>query len=325
MAIRGARVYAMRVGSLLRVGWVVLLSIALARCGGIIAGGSDGGDASAGGACSSTSACASGWVCGFPVSQGCSATGQCVPASTLACKGIACGCNGMSVSECGGYATAPFAHTGPCGIDIDSGCDVSGLACELCDVSGYSPVPMAKPLLETSACTPAQITSFVAACFSPNATQQTCTAWQTSVGDAGPCLPCLFTLQSAATWGALVCTTQQCSLNTGGCVDLELNQVNQEKGQGGSGSCGDLLTNAYGCVDYACSTCSTTGTPGSTDFDVCSQSANANECKQYYSPISSTTGPCSALNDDAGPTSRCFPQTDTDVPSFLNVFCGTGQ
>ncbi len=247
--------------------------------------------------------------------------GQCVPASTMACGGQGCGCNNLAVTQCGSYASAPLASEWSCSDVADSGkppppC-VSSVACEQCDVSGYSPTVMSKPLVELNACTQQEMADFVTACFSSTATQQTCNAWQMSVSDAGPCVSCVLTLQSSSAWGAFVCTSSTCTTNIGGCVDLVLGEVSQEKKAGGSGSCGDLVNAAYGCQFYACDTCST------PDFDTCVQSASANECSSYETPITSPSGPC-PLTMDAGPIAKCFPQANTDITSFLNVFCGTG-
>jgi len=199
----------------------------------------------------------------------------------------------------------------------------SGLACELCDVSGYTPTTQSKPTVMKGACTAQQITDFGTACFGTSATQTTCNNWQTANADAGSCVSCVFTLQSAAAWGALVCTSTSCSLNSPGCLDIELNQIAQEKQAGGTGSCGDILSDSYGCQDYACGTCSTTGSP--SDFSTCTTAALNAECKSYGDKFS-TDPACASLQGDAAPAGamNCFPQADTDVPNFVNVFCGTG-
>lgn len=208
----------------------------------------------------------------------------------------------------------------------DSGVCGSGLACEQCDVSGYSVTTQSAPSATANACTQTQITGFAAACFGTAATQTTCNTWQTAnTPDAGGgnCLNCLFTLQSTSAWGFLVCTSSSCSINTPGCVDLVLHQQAQEKVANGAGSCGDLINASYGCQDYACSTCATTGAPNS-DFDNCAKSAVASECKSYVTPIDSPTGPCATLQGDAAPAAanNCFPQSDADIPNMANMFCG---
>ncbi|HSQ63216.1 MAG TPA: hypothetical protein VLM85_08365 [Polyangiaceae bacterium] len=314
----------MRVG-VLRLVLVVGVSAAVARCGGVIAGGSDGGgDGSSSGSCSTSANCPSGQVCYFPISGGCAATGSCRPMVACSKGPTACTCNGTTTQACGpaGYTPTPVQHMGACGDgDVGPGpgpCG-SGVACELCDVSGYAPTPVSQPATMHNACTPTEMANFATACFSTSATAQTCQAWQTAEADAGSCLGCVFTLQSAATWGPLVCTSSSCIVNTAGCVDVVLQQTAAEKSAGGPGSCGDLENASYGCEEYACGTCS------STDFSTCVQSATANECKSYEDAVASTAGPCAMLDTDAAPgAAKCFPQTDTDIPSFLNVFCGTG-
>jgi uncharacterized protein (TIGR03382 family) len=207
------------------------------------------------------------------------------------------------------FSIAPAAH---------AACS-SGLACEQCDVSGYSPTNQAPPLgPSTGACSDTDIQDFVTACVDTSATQATCSAWQTSAPAA--CSACIVTTNTAASWGALVCASTGCQFNTGGCVDLVLGQVSQEASSGGNGSCGDLINASYGCQDYACGTCS------STDFTTCDQSAIANECASYSAPVTSTTGPCAVLNGDAGPpqAATCFPQTVADDNAFIAYFCGGG-
>ena len=206
------------------------------------------------------------------------------------------------------------------GGDSGPGC-ASGLACENCDVTGYTAVQQGKPVAMPGSCTAAQLQAFVTACFSSGASQATCTAW--SQQDSGACGTCLApVLQSSANWGPFDCATSSspCGANSGGCVDLVTNSVSTEKGQGGAGSCGDLVTVNFGCQDYACGTCST------TDFQTCDQSATANECKSYVDAVTSDTGPCGPINGDAAPAKAqsCFPQTDADNVNFVDIFCGTG-
>ena len=319
----------MRVG-VLRLVLVVVVLVPLARCGGVIAGGSDGGaDGSSGVPCSASGACPTGLACFYPISEGCGAVGQCMPFSTGCKPGPGCGCDGKTaLVVCGspGYAKEPIQYAGPCadgGTIGPDGCH-SGLACELCDVSGYTPTPVSRPMAILNACTTSEMNDLATACFGTNATQQTCNAWQTAQGDAGSCLPCVFTLQSAAVWGPIVCDSTSCSVNTAGCVDMLLGQVAAEKASGGPGSCGDLIDASYGCQDYACSTCSSNGAPNS-DFNACLASAVSNECKAYADAVNSTTGPCATLEGDGGAAAAvCFPQAANGIPVFLNLFCGTG-
>jgi hypothetical protein len=175
--------------------------------------------------------------------------------------------------------------------------------------------------VHVGACTQTELQAFVTACFSSTSSSATCTAW--SQQDSGACGSCLApVLQSQTTWGPFDCQTSSspCGANSGGCVDLVMNQVSQEGITGGSGSCGDLVTTNFGCQDYACGTCAT------TDFQTCDQSAVANECANFVSQVDSATGVCAGINSDAAPPklSSCFPQSDSDNVNFVDIFCGAG-
>ena len=203
----------------------------------------------------------------------------------------------------------------------------SGLACEECNVSGYAPVQMAKPLAVVNACTLTQLQAFVTACFSSGASSSTCTAWEQA--DSGACGTCLEpVLQTSASWGPFDCATSSspCGANEGGCVDLVLNTVSTEKSQGGAGSCGDLVTINFGCQDYACSECEAPNDTNAADGTACDQSAVANECVQYVNAVESGTGACAAIDGDSAPpnSASCFPQSDAQNVDFVNIFCGTG-
>ena len=301
-------------------GWVMVLGFA-AACGGSLAttdgrndGGMDGPITM--GPCTSSSDCPSGSQCLYPANGGCSAAMQCIPVSLGQCKGEpACSCSGMNITICGG-ATEPVAHVGPCLTEIEGGC-TTNVACENCDVSGFTPPELAKPTEMPNACSASQLAAFVVACVSSTSTSTTCNAWL--MQDSGTCGTCLtFSQITAPTWGPFYCTSSSCTLNAGSCVDLELKTVGQEKKQGGPGSCGDAVTTAYACDDYVCGSCTTM-----SDSSQCYQDAAMNECAAQSSVLQNPTGPCAALTTDAGP-SVCFPSTDADMVNFINVFCGTG-
>ncbi len=206
----------------------------------------------------------------------------------------------------------------------DSGCTPgSGLSCETCDLSAYTPPSMGVATLTLNACTNQQMTDFVTACASSTATTATCQAWFNQ--DTGACAKCLTPNKPTdAAWSAGWCDSQQgpCPFNSGGCVDLITKTVNNEKAKGGAGSCGDLITSAFDCQLTACSACT-----AQSDFTACSKSAEAAECVAEFNAYQSTTGACASLlaADGPAPTDVCFPQTDADVVKLLNIFCGTGQ
>lgn len=202
-------------------------------------------------------------------------------------------------------------------------CPSGSPACEVCDVSGYSPAPQVAPIgPKSAACPAADIQAFETACLATAATSATCQAWQTSEKTSNQnCLSCVFTQTTGTKWGPLVCDNNGCKLNIPGCLDMALGQVAQENATS-NGSCGDYLSANYGCQDQACSAC--TG----NDATTCFNDAVANECKTYADAFQNAT-PCAALNSDAPPAnvSNCFPAsqtgfTDQEFINFFNFFCG---
>jgi len=205
----------------------------------------------------------------------------------------------------------------------------SGLSCEVCDVTGFSVSPMAKPFgPHANKCSAAQLTSFDTACLADAATQATCSTWEKDTNNSA-CLACVVTNDTGANWGPLVCGSTTCSLNVPGCLDLALNQVSQENGT--NGSCGDLLNASYECQDYACSACNVAADGGSdpTSFSTCDNAALQAECKSYSDAFDSSAN-CSALQGDTIPTAVqvCFaadPQTgftEQEVLNMVTYFCG---
>jgi hypothetical protein len=280
-----------------------------ASCGGVISGGTDAGsDASS--TCSTDSDCPKGDACLFPVNGGCSATRACLLAN-VECKGLpACACDGTDVSACGPGAIKPIAHSGPCEGPPPS-C-ASGLACEVCDVTAFAPTPQSPPFASINACSSSQIADLVTACLSSSATSATCSTWQSA--NAGPCAACVVTPSTSMNWGPIVRRSDGSSaLDSGGCVDLTLQEVAQEKATGGSGSCGDAYNDELECIAYSCGKCI-----GTADSTTCSTSAAVNECQPYVQAVK-TSPLCGGLD-----ATVCFPQSDVDFAALINVFCGTG-
>jgi hypothetical protein len=305
----------------MRFAFLLPLAIA-ASCGGVISGSNDGGGVDGGGGdvalgqpCNTSADCANGGDCAYPVNGGCAAAKQCFPRK-MDCKGgIDCACGGSTTfDDCNGGAQKPIAHSGPCDQPPPPpppSCN--GPACEVCDITGFTVSPQSKPYDATHACSQQDIASFVTACLSSSATQQTCSSWQKSDAGTSACFACLVTQDTSANWGPIVCTSNGCTLDTGGCIDIVSGQVAMENGT--NGSCGDLTNAANECVDYVCGACQ-----GTSDDTVCVDDAQKIECKSYFDATANAS--TCALFD--GGANECSPQSDADYPSFLNIFCGTG-
>jgi hypothetical protein len=296
----------------MRLAFLLVPSAIAASCGGTIAGGPDGGsdsgsDVSA--ACSTSADCPNGGDCAYSITGGCNAKKQCFPPKQQ-CKGsLLCACDGTDAfDDCNGAAQKPIRHTGVCLGDCSA-----GLACEVCDVTSFSVSPQAKPLGGTHACSAQDISSFVAACVSVSATQTTCSAWQQADAGVSGCGACILTPVTSAMWGPILCQANNCTTNTGGCIDVVSGQVAIENGT--NASCGDLTNAANECSDYACGACTTP-----PDNTTCANDTRQAECKSYFDAANNASV-CAHL--DAG-SNNCSPQSDADWASFINVFCGTG-
>lgn len=324
----------MRVGMWLRFPWVVGLMVPIACCGTTTTLPGDASLDVSPKACTTSSDCPTGYTCFFRPTDGCNAKGQCFAGKAVNCSQYSwCSCSWAITPMCsstGGLVTLPVFY----GVCPSECLGKAAIACAACDTSGYPVTTMSKPVATPGACSGAQITSWITACHN-SSIPTTCRAWHAAQPQAGMgsgCSACLrATPDSAATWGAIHCAdATHCSNNIPGCVDLVTNGINQERQAGGSGSCGDLISALEGCENYMCGACpSNDGTGGGftgSSEALCEQSVLANECKSYDTPIESATGPCALINGDAAPpkVSRCFPQSDADLPDFFDVFCGTG-
>jgi len=259
--------------------------------------------------CASDSDCPNGERCAYPDKGGCKAHKQCFVPTTVACKGgDYCACDDLTMfDDCGGGASKPVAHLGPCAY-----CDSSPISCELCDIVGFSTFRVASPLSATQSCSSSEIAAYVAACVGASATPSTCAAWKDS--DAGTCAACINTKDVAPLSGAFICdVNNRCQPNHGGCIDIVANEVSLEIVNGGSGSCGDFVSSLDQCFAYACGACL-------NNYDDCTKDARQAECTPYVYAAANAPR-CQSI--DAG-TSVCSPQSDSDYAAFINIFCGTG-
>jgi len=234
----------------------------------------------------------------------------------LACVGGTCvACTNKT---CPQFDGSPPDADGDVASDVTMTCP-SGLACEQCSLVTFTAPTMQATAAAVGACTPQEITSFVAACSGSTASKTACNTWQSQT--ANGCTTCLLSNATATSWGALVCDSGICLANQGGCIDLITNAVASEVVRGGKGSCGDDMAAAQACHQFACGTCA------DVDYSTCDESAAQNECKPYGDVVESTTGACAAiLSADVPPANigACFPHDDATDEDFANVFCGTG-
>jgi hypothetical protein len=214
------------------------------------------------------------------------------------------GCQAVTVPTGNGGAMA-------CAAPVTGTCGPGSLA----GFTATSPPPTG---LHQGKCTPAQSQAVYDGCLGANATNVTCTA---AVNANGACYACIFTDQSASSWGPVVNTAGNvANLNVGGCLTL-LEPCNA--------ACGATLEEDLECEEFACGTnCPiTSSAASSTAYAGCASSIDScdpNGCATYFygtSCASSITGP-------NHPGSVCFASQNSEAAfraAFLGivpVFCG---
>jgi hypothetical protein len=234
--------------------------------------------------------CQTGHICAFSTLDGCFAPRRkCLPGSRT-CKAAlpACACSDHDLMLCGdGTADVPVKNLGTCTSACGGANQVccSGLSCEVCNTTSYSPPAVLPADVEANACTQSEIGTYVDACFSQSSTTAKCFAWNADAGACGACLS-----HPRATYA---------------CYELLFGQA-----------CAEAVAARDGCIDFACGTCA----PES--LAACTSAARAAECESYSDLVDSPTGPCPRA--DAG-RSTCEPANIFDHFAFANLFCGTGS
>jgi hypothetical protein len=234
------------------------------------------------------------------------------------------------------HVTSPDAaadHKVPTGDSGDAAANTCGavVACETCDVSSYTPQAQNPPIGPKSGmCPSADISAFETACLASSASSTTCDAWQTSENTSNAtCLGCVYTQQTDAKWGFLVCTSSSCAVNFPGCVDMALGQVSLENSTS-TGSCGDLLSAGYGCQDVACNGCTEANDPTNyeADFTACDNHAVTQQCVSYSNALDAAAV-CADLAADATPPAAlancglgASSLTDQQWDTLVGYFCG---
>jgi len=223
------------------------------------------------------------------------------------------GCSTSSVTtDAGGVTTDVSTDIGVSSPDA-SGADAPPACGPLSDVGGYQPQTMMPPNPAHAGVCDAQQASDYALCKGAG---NTALCAQFESGQPGQtCRECIETQTTDPQWGVIVFTGSNGVLNIEGCVDDALSEVNEEKADGGTGSCGDLMFALGGCEAYAC-----TGCMGSA-HDACLASS-ISECKAYDDPVESTSGPCAPLlGGDAASLAvqSCFPNPTITNPTSQEV------
>jgi hypothetical protein len=119
------------------------------------------------------------------------------------------------------------------------------------------------------ACSAVQIDLQYQSCESASATSDSCATFRNDASNA-LCLDCLFTDESAASYGPIIRSGTLWKSNTPGCIALTDGDVS-------ASGCGAKVQASSACYDAACAGCSPV-----TSFVECRQQAGDGICRQYY-------------------------------------------
>jgi hypothetical protein len=252
-----------------------------------------------------------------------------------------------STTDAGKTDAAVKADTGT---TADTGTKPEAATRDICepDVTGFAPTTV-KKARKQSACTNAQLKTFVDAGFNNNSTVD----FQTWAADAAnkACVQCTLGDIADADWAPYLFDGETSrGLNFGGCLEL----------RGAAAACPQAIDETFACLDYACQACQDAipDDAGKTDpsrkaHTACREKAgeSSSACAKYAA--SETTNKCIvnftadggvAKGPDGGDEyiksyEECLiglPEENDGVPSeeadfyqfaerFFGVFCGTGS
>jgi hypothetical protein len=187
--------------------------------------------------------------------------------------------------------------------------------CSPADVSGFKAPAYVPAVHAPSACSDAQITAGITACYDQSSTQATCDTW---IKANAACFACIETPSSAAAWGPLVnystpAVDAGIYYNIAGCLELAQ----------GNTTCAKSSQYALACEFAACNppVCDLSANDQAA-YDAYNQcltdAAAVPTCKAYED----AAGAC--LGGDAGPASVCTGDFNNDPAAFaalIGLFC----
>jgi hypothetical protein len=164
-----------------------------------------------------------------------------------------------------------------------------------------------------SACSMAQVSALVSACFGSSATATTCNTWFSSNGACSECVLPQADAGGVPNSGAILLDSAGYGyLNTPGCIQIV----------DGNTTCAAPLEALSLCEDDACNSMACLSADPTT-YDNCVQAADNGACASQL--MASNSG-CAADNGaDGGALSICTPTTAASVSTVVYEICGNGQ
>jgi hypothetical protein len=190
--------------------------------------------------------------------------------------------------------------------DVDAGADASAATCAPSSAAGWSPTWVPPTGASQGLCAPQDIANLYAACFGADATDATCSAYESG---SPTCASCVLSASTDASWGAVVVFADTTVVNEPGCLDLV---------DPAEATCAEAAESQTECEHALCdANCPVSDAPSLAAWQECAAEADQGGCGGYG-------GSCldAVLGADGGGATCGGADFATAFTNVATVFCG---
>lgn len=191
-------------------------------------------------------------------------------------------------------------------LDTDAGAEVPATTCAPSSAAGWSPAWVPPTGASQGLCAPQDIANLYAACLGTDATDDTCSSYES---DSPDCASCVLSASTDPSWGAIVVFADTTVVNQPGCLDLvDPAEVD----------CAGAAESQTECEHALCdSSCPVSDAPSFAAWQQCAAEADQGACGGY-------DGTCldAALAADGGGAACGGADFATAFANVATVFCG---
>ncbi len=190
--------------------------------------------------------------------------------------------------------------------DPDAGPEPPATTCAPASPAGWSPTWVPPTGASQGACVPQDIADLYAACFGSDATDATCSSYESG---SPTCASCVFSASTDPGWGAIVVFGDTIAVNQPGCLDL----VDPSEA-----TCAGSAESETECEHALCdSSCPVSDAPSLAVWQQCAAQADRTVCGGYGGTCLDT-----ALAVDGGGAACGGADFPTAFANVATVFCG---
>ncbi|HEY3817482.1 MAG TPA: hypothetical protein VGL81_09940 [Polyangiaceae bacterium] len=192
--------------------------------------------------------------------------------------------------------------------DGDAG-DPAAATCAPASAAGWAPIWVPPTGASQGLCAPQDLADIYAACFGPDATDDTCSDYESN---SPTCASCVLSDSTDASWGPVVVFAETTAVNQPGCLDL----VDPD-----AADCAQAAESQTECEHALCdASCPVADGPSFEAWEQCAAEADQGACGGY-------DGTClsAALAGDAGGAPCGGADFATAFANVATIFCGSGS